>query len=91
MNEIMEDRWSSDIWHAGADGPRLAFLFGQEDNWVSADAREELLQNHGRTSERQGAIMEIDGTEIPHSFCIRDSQAVAERTAEFMRDQSRWK
>jgi Lipid-droplet associated hydrolase len=85
MDEITEDRWADDIWHAGKDGPQLTFLFGDEDHWVAADARDELIRSRRATEGRPGARMEIDEMQVPHSFCIRDSKVVADRTSKIVR------
>ena len=85
MDEIRADMWADSLWHAGEEGPKVHLIFGEDDHWVGDEARDELMATRRATQGRPGATMEIDEMGIPHSFCIRDSEAVVEKTAKVVK------
>ncbi|KAI9050133.1 hypothetical protein LZ554_006274 [Drepanopeziza brunnea f. sp. 'monogermtubi'] len=90
MDFIAEDRWDQDIWgieHEDPDSksetpPKLIFYFGQNDHWVADHTRDALIAARGREEGARKSskpIMMIDKGGIPHGFCIRHSETVAEK------------
>ncbi|CAG8983114.1 hypothetical protein HYALB_00004557 [Hymenoscyphus albidus] len=89
MRSITEDRWDEDIWgveHKDSDSevqaPKLIFYFGENDHWVADHSRDVLIAARG-TSDSENASskpnMLIDDCEVPHGFCIRHSEVMAEK------------
>ncbi|KAL2074367.1 hypothetical protein VTL71DRAFT_8145 [Oculimacula yallundae] len=91
MDFITEDKWDEDIWgieHQDLTSktrtPKLIFYFGQNDHWVADHTRDALIAARGREDEDMKSskpIMLIDNGGIPHGFCIRHSETVAEKVA----------
>ncbi|CAL3964852.1 unnamed protein product [Diplocarpon coronariae] len=89
MDFITEDRWDDDVWgveHENLDtkseNPRLILYFGQNDHWVADHTRDALIAARGReegATESSKPVMLIDDRGIPHGFCIRHSEIVAEK------------
>jgi len=89
METITEDRWDEDIWGIEhkeptqrANIPKLIFFFGQDDQWVANHTRDALIAARGRQSAENLAsnpVMLIDKDCIPHGFCIRHSEIMAEK------------
>ena len=76
MREIGSDRWSEEIWGTlsqppSEPKPKLVLWFGENDHWVAAHHRDELIKIRGRRPDKQWLPeMVVDKTGIPHSFCI---------------------
>lgn len=91
IRTITTDKWSDEIWGAthpsptGVPRPKLHFFFGEEDHWVSGKTRGELILMKGGEEEWRPK-MEVDGTGIPHGFCIEHSVPVAEKVAGYIRE-----
>ncbi|KAE9969286.1 hypothetical protein EG328_006965 [Venturia inaequalis] len=89
IETITTDKWSDEIWGAthpsptGVARPKLYFFFGEEDHWVSGKTRDELILKKGG-EEGWRPRMEVDGTGVPHGFCIRHSVPVAEKVAGYV-------
>jgi len=96
MDFITEDKWDEDIWgieHEDPDtksrSPNLIFYFGQNDHWVADHTRDALIAARGREEgDRQSSkpIMMIDESGIPHGFCIRHSETVAEKVGVWIKE-----
>ncbi|KAH7360672.1 hypothetical protein BKA65DRAFT_449243 [Rhexocercosporidium sp. MPI-PUGE-AT-0058] len=96
MDFITEDKWDEDIWgieHEDLDSkskaPKLIFYFGQNDHWVADHTRDALIAARGREAgARQSSkpIMMIDESGIPHGFCIRHSETVAEKVGVWIKE-----
>lgn len=80
MATITSDKWDDELWGvAEAEGGRSArtklfFLFGRGDHWVADETRDELVAARAAEAGEEGSRpwMEIDGTGIPHGFCISE-------------------
>ncbi|KAK2630253.1 hypothetical protein QTJ16_001073 [Diplocarpon rosae] len=105
MDIITEDRWDDNIWGAEhedldtkSETPKLIFYFGQNDHWVADHTRDALIAARGREEGARKSskpVMLIDNSGIPHGFCIRHSETVAEKVGlwinELMADtRRRW-
>ncbi|KAL9609863.1 MAG: hypothetical protein Q9167_005407, partial [Letrouitia subvulpina] len=94
MNTITDDHWGEEVWGAAtATGTtsgdtinsNLIFLWGQNDKWVAAKTRNNLMEARGYrnpktpngSSETWKPTMVTD--DIPHGFCIKHSEVVAEK------------
>ncbi|PVH86945.1 hypothetical protein DL98DRAFT_480891 [Cadophora sp. DSE1049] len=96
MDFITEDKWDEDIWgieHEDPDTksrpPKLIFYFGQNDHWVADHTRDALIAARGREEgDRQSSkpVMMIDESGIPHGFCIRHSETVAEKVGVWIKE-----
>ncbi|KAH9222787.1 hypothetical protein DL95DRAFT_380526 [Leptodontidium sp. 2 PMI_412] len=96
MDFITEDKWDENIWgieHEDPDSksksPKLIFYFGQNDHWVADHTRDALIAARGREEgARQSPkpVMMIDEGGIPHGFCIRHSETVAEKVGGWIRE-----
>ncbi|KAG4436006.1 hypothetical protein IFR05_008513 [Cadophora sp. M221] len=95
MDFITEDKWDEDIWgieHEDPDSksksPKLIFYFGQNDHWVADHTRDALIAARGREGARQSSkpVMMIDESGIPHGFCIRHSETVAEKVGVWIKE-----
>lgn len=80
MNMISEDAWDAEIWGAaqaspsGFPRPKLFFLFGKDDHWVSNETRNDLIKIRAG-EENWRPRMEIDEVENwPHAFSISESR-----------------
>ncbi|KAL1304481.1 hypothetical protein AAFC00_003471 [Neodothiora populina] len=68
---------------------KLFFLFGRNDHWVADETRDEIIAARGAAMavSSQGAtdnkdhrpLMEIDDSGIPHGFCIKHNEPVAQK------------
>lgn len=90
MKTITEDKWDEEIWgiegedEEKGDGevreaPRLVFLFGEDDHWVANHTRDALIKARGSSGGRIKMVLDQD--KIPHGFCIRHSEQVAEKVS----------
>lgn len=96
MDFITEDKWDEDIWgieHQDPDSksrvPKLIFYFGQNDHWVADHTRDALIAARGREEgnmQSSKPIMIIDEGGIPHGFCIRHSETVAEKVGVWIKE-----
>ncbi|QDS70166.1 hypothetical protein FKW77_006108 [Venturia effusa] len=91
IETITADKWSDEIWGAahpsptGVPRPRLYLFFGEDDHWVSAKTRDELIAMRGGEEDWRPR-MEVDTTGLPHGFCIEHSVPVAEKVAVYIRE-----
>ncbi|TID16138.1 Lipid droplet-associated hydrolase [Venturia nashicola] len=91
IETITTDKWSDETWGAthpsptGVPRPKLYFLFGEKDHWVSEKTRDELILMKGG-EENWRPKMELDKTGLPHGFCIEHSVPVAEKVAGYIRE-----
>ncbi|KAG9233450.1 hypothetical protein BJ875DRAFT_464131 [Amylocarpus encephaloides] len=91
MDTITEDKWDEDIWgieHQNVDSkleiPKLVFYFGENDHWVASHTRDTLIAARASGDQEMSSsrpIMLIDENSIPHGFCIRHSEGIAEKVA----------
>jgi len=89
MEQITEDGWDEDIWgiehsdaNANANIPKLIFYFGQKDHWVADHCRDALITARGQSgggNQLSRPKMLIDQGGVPHGFCIRHSEIIAEK------------
>ncbi|RMJ23634.1 hypothetical protein PHISP_05484 [Aspergillus sp. HF37] len=99
MQTITTDKWADDIWGIGtASGtgsdasaekpaPRLVFYFGQNDHWVAAQTREDIMALRGRKgSDGGGPRMLVCEDGVPHAFCLRHSGVMAGKVAGMIGD-----
>lgn len=71
---------------------KLYFYWGENDHWIARSTRDTLIRTRGRTKSSRRAslgeeskpLMEIDRQGVPHGFCIRHSEVVAEKVAEYV-------
>lgn len=68
--------------------PKFFFWFGQNDHWVADDSRDRFIRAREKQVRNGDARIEIDRTGLPHAFCTtaKNSEAVAARTAEWLRE-----
>ncbi|KAI1377041.1 hypothetical protein F4677DRAFT_65488 [Hypoxylon crocopeplum] len=86
MEVIGEDRWDEELWEIGHDAeahdkavPKFFFFFGNHDHWVASHYRDEFIQKRRTKVDRTRLI--VDEGDIPHAFCIRHSETVAEKVS----------
>ncbi|GAB7362198.1 hypothetical protein MBLNU230_g2224t1 [Neophaeotheca triangularis] len=100
MRVVREDGWGEEVWGPGdgvlakevaevaeGKGARLFFYWGERDHWVSEGTRDGVIAARagvGRGGGVAGPVMKIDRCGVPHSFCIRDSEIIAEEVAEWI-------
>lgn len=75
MSTITEDKWDDEIWgvaaeEEGEEKTKLVFLFGTGDHWVKDETRDALIKARAGRDGVAGPVMEVDGSGIPHGFCI---------------------
>ena len=85
MKLIAEDKWGKEVWGSGVPGdPTLYMYFGRNDPFVPDYARDALIASHGSVSGPEGSQecrAFIDTHEIPHSWCIKHGELIAEKIA----------
>ncbi len=64
---------------------KLRFLFGTDDHWVANHTRDALISARG-SGRHANVEMVVDETGIPHGFCIRHSEQVAEKVAPWIKE-----
>ncbi|KAI9807394.1 MAG: hypothetical protein M1833_000139 [Piccolia ochrophora] len=93
MKTITEDAWDDEVWGAATSPatsvlvsrPKLIFYFGQNDHWVADHTRDELIAARASMPPEDGLLREdkpqmmIDQDHVPHGFCIKHSEMVAEK------------
>ena len=100
--EIDADKWSKTIWNRlealrllttnQVDRPHLYFFWGNNDPWVENSTRDKIITNHawrtdGSDNDDLGApYMQVDGSGLPHDFCIRKKQPIHRSNRTFMTD-----
>ncbi|KAJ6110701.1 hypothetical protein N7486_002936 [Penicillium sp. IBT 16267x] len=88
MRTITSDKWTDDIWGIGcASEPitRLFFYFGRNDHWVAEKTRDEIIALRGR-EEGLGPKMFVCEEGLPHAFCLKHSDIMAQKVANMIRD-----
>lgn len=60
-----------------APTPRFYFFFGKKDHWVADHYRDIFIEKRQKQIERTRLI--VDEGDLPHAFCIRHSETVAEK------------
>ncbi|KAI2607809.1 hypothetical protein GGR54DRAFT_643897 [Hypoxylon sp. NC1633] len=90
MRVIGEDLWDDELWEIARDAeahrkpvPKFFFFFGRRDNWVADHHRDEFIGKRRGQVERTELI--VDEGDIPHAFCIRHSEAVAEKVTAWIK------
>lgn len=89
MQTIKADRWDDELWGVSkadasttADKTKLFFYFGTNDHWVANETRDELMAARapvGSQTGKDGPVMEIDDTGLPHGFCISEFSRCIQR------------
>ncbi|KAL7624811.1 hypothetical protein AAE478_004025 [Parahypoxylon ruwenzoriense] len=86
MRVIGEDRWDDELWEIAHDAdahhklaPKFFFFFGRHDHWVANHYRDQFIRRRQKQVERTRLI--VDEGNIPHAFCIRHSETVAEKVS----------
>lgn len=57
--------------------PRFYFFFGKNDHWVADHYRDIFIEKRQKQIEKTRLI--VDEGDLPHAFCIRHSETVAEK------------
>ncbi|KAF7156053.1 hypothetical protein CNMCM5623_009195 [Aspergillus felis] len=87
MRTITSDKWGDDVWGVStANEPltRLSFYFGRNDHWVAERTRDEIIELRGRIEG--GPTMSVCELGLPHAFCIRHNDIMAEKVADMIMD-----
>ncbi|KAF4236755.1 hypothetical protein CNMCM8980_007060 [Aspergillus fumigatiaffinis] len=87
MRTITSDKWSDDVWGVStANEPltRLFFYFGRNDHWVAERTRDEIIELRGRVDG--GPTMSVCELGLPHAFCLRHNEIMAEKVAAMIMD-----
>ncbi|KAI1204570.1 uncharacterized protein F4807DRAFT_465481 [Annulohypoxylon truncatum] len=86
MKVIGEDSWDEELWEIAHDAkahdkvvPKFFFFFGRNDDWVASHYRDEFIRKREKQTDRTKLI--VDEGNIPHAFCIKDSEVVAEKVS----------
>ncbi|KAI2470807.1 hypothetical protein F4781DRAFT_158652 [Annulohypoxylon bovei var. microspora] len=86
MEVIGEDRWDEELWEIAHDAeahhkvvPKFFFFFGRHDHWVASHYRDEFIRTREKQVDRTRLI--VDEGNIPHAFCINDSEVVADKVS----------
>ncbi|KAI5194155.1 hypothetical protein E4T38_09688 [Aureobasidium subglaciale] len=95
MLTITTDIWDDELWgiseaqNSSSDTTKLCFYFGTDDHWVADEARDELIAARAASSEagdQDKPTMEIDTHGIPHGFCIKHNDLIAERVDKYIEE-----
>ncbi|KAF7118707.1 hypothetical protein CNMCM5793_008246 [Aspergillus hiratsukae] len=82
MRTITSDKWGDDVWGVStANEPltRLFFYFGRNDHWVAEQTRDEIVELRGRVEG--GPTMTVCELGLPHAFCLKHNDIMAEKVA----------
>ncbi|OJJ58266.1 hypothetical protein ASPSYDRAFT_153665 [Aspergillus sydowii CBS 593.65] len=92
MCTITTDKWSDDVWGVSTakEGSlpqeqlltRLFFYFGRNDHWVAEQTREEIIA--GRGAVQNGPRMIVCEESLPHAFCLRHNETMANKVADMV-------
>ncbi|KAJ5992257.1 hypothetical protein N7451_007981 [Penicillium sp. IBT 35674x] len=88
MRTITSDNWTDDVWGVGCTTEpitRLFFYFGRNDHWVAEKTREEVVALRGR-EEGLGPKMLVCEEGLPHAFCLKHSDIMAQKVANMILD-----
>ncbi|KAI1336351.1 hypothetical protein F5Y15DRAFT_418893 [Xylariaceae sp. FL0016] len=84
MKVVKQDTWGQELWEVAHEAeahqtraPKFYFFYGRNDHWISDRYRDEFIEKRQRQIERTRFI--IDEGNLPHAFCIRHSETVAEK------------
>ncbi|KAI0123984.1 hypothetical protein BJ170DRAFT_68671 [Xylariales sp. AK1849] len=84
MQVIGEDKWDDELWEIADEAqahdqplPKFFFFFGKDDDWVANHLRDAFIEKRSKRVERTRIV--VDEGSIPHAFCIRHSETVAEK------------
>ncbi|KAL4784604.1 hypothetical protein BJX76DRAFT_213778 [Aspergillus varians] len=99
MRTITTDKWSDDVWGvSGATASesqgqsqrqlltRLFFYFGRNDHWVAEQTREEIVAARGATKTGTGPKMIVCEEALPHAFCLRHNETMANKVADMVQE-----
>ncbi|KAJ5165109.1 Protein of unknown function DUF2305 [Penicillium coprophilum] len=84
MKTITSDRWSDDVWGAASAREPIAklfFYFGRNDHWVADQTRDDIVAVRGRKGEQAGPTMIVCEEGLPHAFCLKHSDVMAQKVA----------
>lgn len=87
LRDITADPWGTDIWGSEkTGGSRLVFYFGRKDNWVAEATRDAIIKARGRgRGEDWKPRMVVCESGVPHEFCIKHGEEMAEEVAAWVR------
>ncbi|KAK0735369.1 hypothetical protein B0T21DRAFT_412001 [Apiosordaria backusii] len=83
MATITEEKWSEELWQLqhdsqGQGGEKFYFYFAKKDHWVADEVRDAFIEK--RQGDKRGRTkVTICEENIPHAFCLRHSETVAEK------------
>ncbi|PKX97045.1 bifunctional triacylglycerol lipase/ester hydrolase [Aspergillus novofumigatus IBT 16806] len=80
MRTITSDKWDDDVWPL----TRLFFYFGRNDHWVAERTRDEIIELRGRVDG--GPTMSVCELGLPHAFCLRHNEIMAEKVSAMIMD-----
>ncbi|EAQ86164.1 hypothetical protein CHGG_07417 [Chaetomium globosum CBS 148.51] len=90
MRAIGEERWGEGVWEVGggevvktdSEGgegwEKFYFWFAERDHWVADRCRDEFIEKRRRHEKGRTRVV-VDGSGIPHAFCLHHSETVAEK------------
>ncbi|KAK9783408.1 putative AB hydrolase-1 domain-containing protein [Seiridium cardinale] len=92
MKVIGEDTWDEELWEIERETeqqseqltPKFFFFFGKEDHWVASHLRDAFIERRQKQTERTRFV--VDEGNLPHAFCIRDSETVAEKVLVWIKE-----
>lgn len=84
MEVIGEDKWDEELWEIADTArahhqlpPKFYFFFGKHDHWVASHLRDAFIEKRQKQIERTKLM--VDEGNLPHAFCIKHSEVVAEK------------
>ncbi|RYP21353.1 hypothetical protein DL765_002254 [Monosporascus sp. GIB2] len=69
---------------APAPTPKFYFFFGKHDHWVANHYRDIFIEKRRKQVERTRLM--VDEGDLPHAFCIRHSETVAEKVCTWIQE-----
>ncbi|KAI1870608.1 uncharacterized protein JN550_005151 [Neoarthrinium moseri] len=100
MQAIGEGQWDDKLWEIEAEAeaaatgnsqqqqqqvvPKFFFFFGKDDHWVASHLRDEFIERMSQKAERTRCV--VDEGNLPHAFCIRNSETVAEKALHWINE-----
>ncbi|GAB7343765.1 hypothetical protein MBLNU457_1739t1 [Dothideomycetes sp. NU457] len=101
LDVITTDMWDDEVWgvekaKGKSKRPKMFFYFGENDHWVADKTRDDLIAARASkevVGDEDKPVMEIDKQGVGHDFCIRQSEPVARKVAEYVQQtvQTNWR
>ncbi|KAJ5282269.1 hypothetical protein N7505_000249 [Penicillium chrysogenum] len=88
MRTITSDKWSDDVWGAASAREPIAklfFYFGRNDHWVADQTRDDIVAMRGQKGGQAGPTMVVCEEGLPHAFCLKHSDVMAQKVAGMIR------